>query len=200
MTDEVHPADTPSAAESVPQRSGPRSLRKVFIGPPWPPCRLESSYFRLILFAVGFCLRPLGKLSGPVNRELPVPPARRSFYELLRALAVHRDRYHSQVYRSQAVGLFWNPFPCVSLLVSGSGRHRGFGVGDHTERISAVAFSTCPIAVVHAPRSASGICSPNPRITPNGGRLRRVALRLRVPRSWDSVLTHRRPRSVDNGM
>jgi len=36
-------------------------------------------------------------------------------------------------------------------LVSGSGRHRGFGVGDHTERISAVAFSTCPIAVVHAP-------------------------------------------------
>ena len=89
MSDEVHPVDSPEAAESVPQRSGPRSLlKKVFVGPRGLRAGWKVLIFVLILFAVSFCLRPLRKLSGPVNRELPVPPGTALLYELPRVLAV----------------------------------------------------------------------------------------------------------------
>jgi CAAX protease family protein len=89
MSDEGYPVDSPAAAESVPQRSGPRSLlKRVFVGPHGLRAGWKVLVFVLILFAVSFCLRPLRKLSGPVNRELPVPPGTALLYELSPAFAV----------------------------------------------------------------------------------------------------------------
>jgi hypothetical protein len=89
MSDEVHPIDSPEAAESVPQRFGPRSfLKKVFIG----PCGLRAGWkvliFFLMIIAIGFCLRPLGKLSGKIDPKLPVPPGLMLFREFLRGVTV----------------------------------------------------------------------------------------------------------------
>jgi|SRR6516164_6901687 len=44
--------------------------------------------FALVLFAVAFCLRPLGKLSVNINPKLPVPPGPMIFRQLLQAFAV----------------------------------------------------------------------------------------------------------------
>src|SRR5215469_3894867 len=89
MSDEIQPLDSPEATVSVPPPTRPRSLlRKVFVGPHGLRAGWKVLIFVLVLFAVGFCLRPLGKLGGPVNRELPVPPGTALLYELLRALAV----------------------------------------------------------------------------------------------------------------
>ena len=85
MSDEIHPPHSPEATVSVPHRS---LLRKIFVGPHGLRAGWKVLIFVLILFAVSFCLRPLRKLSGPVNRELPVPPGTALLYELPRALAV----------------------------------------------------------------------------------------------------------------
>src|SRR5215469_9206876 len=83
MSDEIHPPHSPEATVSVPHRS---LLRKIFVGPHGLRAGWKLLVFVLILFAVSFCLRPLRKLSGPV--ELPVPPGTALLYELPRAFAV----------------------------------------------------------------------------------------------------------------
>src|SRR5215469_8215627 len=89
MSDEVRPVDSPEATVSVPPPTRPRSLlRNVFFGPHGLRAGWKVLIFVLIVFAVSFCLRPLGKLSGPVNRELLVPSGTALFYEFPRALAV----------------------------------------------------------------------------------------------------------------
>jgi|SRR5215469_2940064 len=76
MSDEVHPVDPPAAAESVPQRSGPRSfLKKVFVGPRGLRAGWKVLVFFLIVFAVGFVLRPFDKLAGKFEPKLKLPVA-----------------------------------------------------------------------------------------------------------------------------
>jgi len=88
MTDEVPPVDPP-AAEAIPQRTGPSSLlKKVFVGPLGLRAGWKVLIFFLIVFAVGFCLRPLGKLSGNINAKLPVLRGPILFRQFLRAFAV----------------------------------------------------------------------------------------------------------------
>ena len=88
-TDEIHPLESPEATVSVPRPTRPRSLlRKVFVGPHGLRAGWKVLLFFLIVVVIGFCLRPLRKLSGPVNRELPVPPGTALLYELPRVLAV----------------------------------------------------------------------------------------------------------------
>jgi hypothetical protein len=55
--------DSPSAAEVIPQRTGLRWLLPRFLLVP---------IFFLIVFAVGFFLRPLDKLTGKPDPKLPV--------------------------------------------------------------------------------------------------------------------------------
>jgi hypothetical protein len=89
MGDEVHPVDSREAAESVPQRSGPRLLLKnVFVGPRGLRAGWKVLIFFLIIFAISFCLRPLGKLNGKIDPKFPVPPGPMVFLEFLRAVTV----------------------------------------------------------------------------------------------------------------
>jgi hypothetical protein len=75
MSDEVRPVDSPTAAEATPQQTGPRSLvRKVFVGPRGLRAGWKVLIFFLIVFAVGFLLRPLDKLTGKLDPKLPVAP------------------------------------------------------------------------------------------------------------------------------
>jgi hypothetical protein len=58
MPDEPHAVDSPASAESVPQRSGPRSLlKKRFVGPHGPRAGWKVLVFVLILFAVAMVSR-----------------------------------------------------------------------------------------------------------------------------------------------
>src|SRR5262249_51393118 len=124
MSDETRPLHSPEATVSVPPPTHPRSLlRRVFVGPYGLRAGWKVLIFVLVRFAVSFCFRPLRKLSGPVNRELPVPPGTALLYELLRALAV--------LIATGIMARFidrkpWGYFGCLSAmrfaLVSGSGR------------------------------------------------------------------------------
>src|SRR5262249_52681822 len=73
----------------IAHRNQPRSVfRKIFTGPQGLRAGWKVPIFFLILFAVGLCLRPLGKLAGDINQKLPVPPGPMLFREFLRAVAV----------------------------------------------------------------------------------------------------------------
>jgi membrane protease YdiL (CAAX protease family) len=63
-------------------------LRKAFVGPHGLRAGWKVLLFFLIVFAVGFCLRPVGKLSGKIDPKLPVPPGPMLFREFLRAITV----------------------------------------------------------------------------------------------------------------
>ena len=88
MTDEVHPVD-PSAAEAIPQRTGPRLLlKKLFVGSHGLRAGWKVLPFFLIVFAVGFVLRPFDKLAGKFDPKLPVAPGTAIFRELRGVMAV----------------------------------------------------------------------------------------------------------------
>jgi uncharacterized protein len=87
--DEIRPLDSPVAAVPIPPPTSPRSvLRKAFVGPHGLRAGWKVLLFFLIVFAVGFCLRPVGKLSGKIDPKLPVPPGPMLFREFLRAITV----------------------------------------------------------------------------------------------------------------
>jgi hypothetical protein len=69
-------------------QSGGAVLRKVFVGPYGLRAGWKVLIFCLIVFAVGFCLRPVGKLSGKIDPKLPVPPGATLFRQFLRAFVV----------------------------------------------------------------------------------------------------------------
>lgn len=84
--DPIHHID---ASETIPPRTRPRSLvRKIFIGSHGLRAGWKVLIFFLILFVLGLCFRPLGRLSGKINPKLPVPPGPMLVREFLRALAV----------------------------------------------------------------------------------------------------------------
>ena len=88
MTDEVPPVDPP-AAEAIPQRTGPSSLlKKVFVGPLGLRAGWKVLIFFLIVFAGGFILRPLGKLTGKPDPKLPIAPGAALLRELRGVMAV----------------------------------------------------------------------------------------------------------------
>ena len=88
MSDEIRPLDSPEPTVSVPPPTGPRSvLRKVFVGPHGLRAGWKVLIFFLIFLAEGFCLRPLGNLSGKVNFKLAVPPGAMLFRQFLPACA-----------------------------------------------------------------------------------------------------------------
>jgi hypothetical protein len=89
VTDEVHPVDSPAPSEPVPQRTGARSvLRRLFVGPHGLRAGWKVLLFFLMVVVLGFCLRPVGKLSGKIDPKLPVPPGPMLFREFLRAVTV----------------------------------------------------------------------------------------------------------------
>ena len=63
-------------------------LRKIFIGHHGLRAGWKVLIFFLILFVVGLCLRPLGKLVGKINPKLPVPPGPRLVRQFLRAMVM----------------------------------------------------------------------------------------------------------------
>ena len=136
-SDEIGPLDSPKAAVLVPPRTRLRSLiRKVFVGPHGLRAGWKVLLFFVILFALGFCLRPLGKLSGKIDPKLPVPPGPMLFREFLRSHRACHDRHHGQVHRSQTLGILWYAAPqCISLhFLDWSGernRHTSVAVGNH---------------------------------------------------------------------
>ena len=73
--EERSPANVDSPQTVVPPTRPQSVLRKIFIGPHGLRAGWKVVIFFLILFAVGLCLRPLGKLGGKINLKLPVPPA-----------------------------------------------------------------------------------------------------------------------------
>jgi uncharacterized protein len=77
-TDEIQPPPTRSRS----------LLRKVFVGSHGMRAGWKVLIFVLVLLGLLYCLRPLGKLTGPLNRELPVLSGTALFYEFPRALAV----------------------------------------------------------------------------------------------------------------
>src|SRR5215467_218419 len=84
--DPIPPLDSP---ETVPQRTRLRSvLRKIFIGPHGLRAVWKVLIFFLILFVLGLCFRPLGRLGGKINPKSPVPPGPMLSREFLSALAV----------------------------------------------------------------------------------------------------------------
>jgi len=75
--------------QPVPPPTRPGSvLRKIFIGPQGLRAGWKVLIFFSILFAVGLCLRPLGRLTGKINPKLPVPPGPMLFREFLPTVAV----------------------------------------------------------------------------------------------------------------
>ena len=78
-----------STDEIQPPPTHPRSLlRKVLVGSHGLRAGWRVLIFVLVLLGLLYCLRPLGKLTGPLNRELPVLSGTALFYEFPRALAV----------------------------------------------------------------------------------------------------------------
>jgi len=83
------PVDILDLPQTVRPRTRPRSLvQKVFIGPHGLRAGWKVPIFFLLLFAVGLCLRPLGKWGGNINPKLPVPPGPMLLREFLHAVAV----------------------------------------------------------------------------------------------------------------
>jgi len=89
MSDEVRPVDSSAPTEAIPRRSVLRSLpRKIFVGPRGLRAGWKVLIFFLIVFAVGFLLRPLDKLTGKPDFRLPVAPGAAVPRELRGVMAV----------------------------------------------------------------------------------------------------------------
>ena len=86
---EPKPSNILDSPQTVALRTRPRfALQKIFIGPHGLRAGWRVLIFFGILFAVGLCLRPLGKMGGNTNPRLAVPPGPMLVGEFLRAVAV----------------------------------------------------------------------------------------------------------------